>query len=83
MHNLASALFNMSRNSSRLLPAQHIFLSSQKSMNFISVDTLQISLRKKTNNLGPKIDPCGTPHITSNNSETYTSILTNYFLFVR
>ena len=33
IHNLASSLFNISRSSNRLLPAQNIFVSSAKIMN--------------------------------------------------
>ena len=40
-----------------------MLVSSAKSVYLTSEETLQMSLMYKRNNFGPKIDPCGTPHI--------------------
>ena len=39
-----------------------MFASSANKVNSKMLDTLQMSLRYKLNNVGQRIEPCGTPH---------------------
>ena len=46
----------------------YILVSSAKSTNFSSFETLQISLIYRRNNWGPRIEPWGTPQEIFNKS---------------
>ena len=45
------------------------FVSSANSTNFNNSDEFTISLIYMINNYGPRIDPCGTPHLIINGAE--------------
>ena len=47
-----------------LRPLKKTLVSSANNMGYKIVDTLAISLIYNKNNNGPRIEPCGTPHVT-------------------
>ena len=47
------------------------------------LDTLQMSLRYKLNNVGPRIEPCGTPHIIHYWEDLVPLSCTYCFLYVK
>ena len=68
LHASHSTIFSSSRlacamRSFTLFPEQTRLVSSAKSEVVKKFETLAISLIYNKNNNGPKMDPCGTPHL--------------------
>ena len=78
-------LFNSSEtvlHKSFILSAvQKILVSSANIIRSVTFEILHISLIYRINNFGPSIEPCGTPHITSCNSDFIPLKLTNCLRF--
>ena len=60
---LFSSAFTRSVSCSKLFPDTNELVSSTNQIENIMEETLAISLIYKRNSRGPKIDPCGTPHV--------------------
>ena len=59
----ANSLFIFSHNNSIYEPEANKLVSSANNTYFKNSDTLHRSLIYNINKKGPRIDPCGTPHI--------------------
>ena len=79
--NLHSSSFITSMRWSKLLPWTNTFVSSANKIVNKTEETLAISLTYKGNRSGPKIDPCGTPHDISMDSELWLENETYWLRF--
>ena len=61
---LSNAMDNVLLISLASSPDKHMLVSSANNTDLSKLDTLAISFTYSLKRLGPKIDPCGTPHTT-------------------
>ena len=72
---------NRTHMSARSVPSIKQLVSSANKIDVRRVDTLHKSLTYSKNSVGPRIEPCGTPHVIGKKHESVPLKHTYCFLF--
>ena len=82
-YTFAISVLILSTIMSRSLPVQNKLVSSANKIGINHLETDGKSLIKIKNNSGPKIDPCGTPHLICLQSDLQSLYTTYWYLSLR